>query len=583
MKHLYTLLLLLCSLGAASAQEASAQKALSDRLFAEGASSLLSEKPLLAYYQILASYQLDPSGASAFALGNLLRPISVEQATEWYRKAFEADPSHDEYAFQYGYTLASKGETDELLRMLDRHIQLSPSDSRNQLLALGVLLEERQYDQVSQRLPALLEASRGTPYYAHALQVAQRVAFETHDTEAMNRYLDAALEYNGNSLSDLTSLLFNVKQNLSAEIAYNLLQKIPQSQRTSGSISYAEASILLDLNRYPEVFGVLQRIWKADGMTPEFSQEALHAFLSEFVSKGLDLAPFLPIYKEFLAAYPTNFDAHLDLQSLLYMLDKPSERQAQLVRMTELFPTGHPELWNALFQNFISREKFDEVYKYFPQAIKQYPKEGSLYLFKSLAEETAGELERARETALQGIAQTDTTETEVIGDLYGQVGDICAMQEKYTEAIAAYEESIKLNGKNPNVLNNYAYFLLGLEQPAVIEKAVRMASKAVALQPGEFRYLDTYGFALFLQGDYLQAEIYLRQAIERAEAAQKEDSSSVSIASLAEYYYHYAKVQEEVGNLQTSLLYLQKVKQLVSTDEIDLAIEEIKRRMESSK
>lgn len=583
MKYLYTLLLLLCFLGVASAQEASAQKALSDRLFAEGASSLLSEKPLLAYYQILASYQLDPSGASAFALGNLLRPISVEQAAEWYHKAFEADPSHDEYAFQYGYTLASKGETDELLRMLDRHIQLSPSDSRNQLLALGVLLEEQQYDQVSQRLPALLEASRGTPYYAHALQVAQRVAFETHDTDAMNRYLDAALEYNGNSLSDLTSLLFNVKQNLSAEVAYSLLQKIPQSQRASGSISYAEASILLDLNRYPEVFSVLQRIWKADGMTPEFSQEALHAFLSEFVSKGLDLAPFLPIYKEFIAAYPTNFDAHLDLQSLLYMLDKPSERQAQLVRMTELFPTGHPELWNALFQNFISREKFDEVYKYFPQAIKQYPKEGSLYLFKSLAEETAGELERARETALQGIAQTDTTETEVIGDLYGQVGDICAMQEKYTEAIAAYEESIKLNGKNPNVLNNYAYFLLGLEQPAVIEKAVRMASKAVALQPGEFRYLDTYGFALFLQGDYLQAEIYLRQAIERAEAALKEDPSSISISSLADYYYHYAKVQEEVGNLQTSLLYLQKVKQLVSTDEIDLAIEEIKRRMESSK
>lgn len=583
MKHLYTLLLLLCSLGVASAQETSAQKALSDRLFAEGASSLLSEKPLLAYYQILASYQLDPSGASAFALGNLLRPISIEQAAEWYRKAFEADPSHDEYAFQYGYTLASKGETDELLRMLDRHIQLSPSDSRNQLLALGVLLEERQYNQVSQRLPALLEASRGTPYYAHALQVAQRVAFETHNTDAMNRYLDAALEYNGNSLSDLTSLLFNVKQNLSAEIAYNLLQKIPQSQRASGSISYAEASILLDLNRYPEVFSVLQRIWKADGMTPEFSQEALHAFLSEFVSKDLDLAPFLPIYKEFIAAYPSNFDAHLDLQSLLYMLDKPSERQAQLVRMTELFPTGHPELWNALFQNFISREKFDEVYKYFPQAIKQYPKEGSLYLFKSLAEETAGELERARETALQGIAQTDTTETEVIGDLYGQVGDICAMQEKYTEAIAAYEESIKLNGKNPNVLNNYAYFLLGLEQPAVIEKAVRMASKAVALQPGEFRYLDTYGFALFLQGDYLQAEIYLRQAIERAEAALKEDPSSISISSLADYYYHYAKVQEEVGNLQTSLLYLQKVKQLVSTDEIDLAIEEIKRRMESSK
>ena len=583
MKHLYTLLLLLCYLGAASAQEVSTQKALSDRLFAEGASSLLSEKPLLAYYQILASYQLDPSGASAFALGNLLRPISVEQATEWYRKAFEADPSHDEYAFQYGYTLASKGETDELLHMLDRHIQLSPSDSRNQLLALGVLLEERQYDQVSQRLPALLEASRGTPYYAHALQVAQRVAFETHDTEAMNRYLDVALEYNGNSLNELTSLLFNVKQNLSAEVAYSLLQKIPQSQRASGSISYAEASILLDLNRYPEVFGVLQRIWKADGMTPEFSQEALHAFLSEFVSKGLDPSPFLPIYKEFIATYPTNFDAQLDLQSLLYMLDKHSERHAQLVRMTELFPTGHPELWNGLFQDLLSRGAYDELYKYFPQALKQYPHEGSLFLFKSLAEETSGDLELAKRTALQGIAQADTTQTEVLSDLYGQVGDLCVAQHKNQDAIAAYEESIKLNEKNATALNNYAYFLLGLEQPTLIEKAVRLASKAVALHPNDFRLLDTYGFALFLQRDYLQAEIYLRRAIERAEAAQKEDPSSVSTASLAEYYYHYAKVQEEVGNLQTSLLFLQKVKQLVSTDEIDLAIEEIKRRMESSK
>ena len=583
MKYLYTLLFLLCSLGASSAQEVSTQKALSDRLFAEGASSLLSEKPLLAYYQILASYQLDPSGASAFALGNLLRPISVEQATEWYRKAFEADPSHDEYAFQYGYTLTSKGETDELLRMLDRHIKLSPTDSRNQLLVLGVLLEERQYDQVSQRLPALLEASRGTPYYAHALQEAQRVAFETHDTEAMNRYLDAALEYNGNSLNELTSLLFNVKQNLSAEVAYNLLQKIPQSQRASGSISYAEASILLDLNRYPEVFGVLQRIWKADGMTPEFSQEALHAFLSEFVSKDLDLAPFLPIYKEFLAAYPTNFDAQLDLQSLLYMLDKHSERHAQLVRMTELFPTGHPELWNGLFQDLLSRGAYDELYKYFPQALKQYPHEGSLFLFKSLAEETSGDLELAKRTALQGIAQADTTQTEVLSDLYGQVGDLCVAQHKNQDAIAAYEESIKLNEKNATALNNYAYFLLGLEQPSLIEKAVRLASKAVALHPNDFRLLDTYGFALFLQRDYLQAEIYLRRAIERAEAAQKEDPSSVSTASLAEYYYHYAKVQEEVGNLQTSLLFLQKVKQLVSTDEIDLAIEEIKRRMESSK
>ena len=186
------------------------------------------------------------------------------------------------------------------------------------------------------------------------------------------------------------------------------------------------------------------------------------------------------------------------------MLDKPSERQAQLVRMTELFPTGHPELWNGLFQDLLSRGVYDELYKYFPQALKQYPHEGSLFLFKSLAEETSGDLELAKRTALQGIAQADTTQTEVLSDLYGQVGDLCVAQHKNQDAMAAYEESIKLNEKNATALNNYAYFLLGLEQPALIEKAVRLASKAVALHPNDFRLLDTYGFALFLQRDYLK-------------------------------------------------------------------------------
>lgn len=583
MKRLYTLLLLLCSIAMASAQESYPSKILSDRLFAEGATSLLSEKPLLAYYQLLASYQLAPSGASAFALGNLLRPISMEQATGWYQKAFEADPSHEEYTFQYGYALASKGETSELLRMIDRHMALSPSDSRNQLLALGVLLEGRQYEQISQRLPSLLESAKGTPYYANALQIAQQVAYDTHDTEAMNRYLDAALEYNGNSLGELASLLLSVKQNMSAEVAYNLLQKVPQSQRKSGIINYAEASILLDLGRTSEVFDLLQRLWKSDDIAPEFAQEVLHAFLAEFVSKGGDLSPFLPLYQEFVKVNPTIYEAQIDLQSVLYMLNKHAERHAQLVRMTELFPSDHPELWNELFQNLLALREYTKLYKYFPQAIKQYPKEGSFYLFKSLAEETSGDLNLALATALQGIAQADSTQTEVVSDLYGQAGDIYNALHKNAEAIAAYEQSVRLNEKNATALNNYAYFLLELGQPSLVEKAVALASRAVAQQPNNFRLLDTYGFALLIQGNYLQAEIYLRQAIEQAEAAQRYPSSSVTNATLADYYYHYAKAQEGLGNLSTSLLYLQRIKQLAPTDWIDQSIKEVQQRIESQK
>ncbi len=566
-----------------TAQEVRSSHTLSERLFAEGTIALLTEKPLLAYYQLMASYRLSPSGVTAFALGNLLRSVSSEQAAEWYQKAFEADPSQDEYAFQYGYALANQGNTDKLVHMIDEHMKLSPSDTRNQLLVLGVLLEQQKYDLVSKRLPSLLENAKGTPFYPNALQMAQQVAFDTNDVATMSRYVDAALEYHGQSLNDLASLLLQLKDNLSAEVAYQALQKVEPAQRRSSIISYVEGSILLALERYDEIFPILTRLEKSRDLEPAIIQEMFQDFLSKFSDRQLDLSPFLPIYQNFVKRNPLQFTAQLNLQSIYYMLGFRKERRAQLLRMTELFPTGHPELWHELLQDNLVEGEHQELYELFPRAIKQYPQAGSLYLIKSLAEETSGNLEAAEKTVWEGIAQADAANTNELSDLYGQAGDLANALKKIEKAILAYEQAITLNDRNATALNNYAYFLITEMNPPLVDKAVGLASRAVAIKPNDFRLFDTYGLALAAQKNYVQAEIYMRQAIELAESSLKEDPTSVTGESLANYYLHYAGVQEDLGNLQVSITYLTKMKQWIKEPWVDDLITRLTLRLKQQK
>lgn len=531
----------------------------------------------------MASYRLSPSGATAFALGNLLRSVSSEQAAEWYQKAFEADPSQDEYAFQYGYALANQGNTDKLVHMIDEHMKLSPSDTRNQLLVLGVLLEQQKYDLVSKRLPSLLENAKGTPFYPNALQMAQQVAFDTNDVATMSRYVDAALEYHGQSLNDLASLLLQLKDNLSAEVAYQALQKVEPAQRRSSIISYVEGSILLALERYDEIFPILTRLEKSRDLEPAIIQEMFQDFLSKFSDRQLDLSPFLPIYQNFVKRNPLQFTAQLNLQSIYYMLGFRKERRAQLLRMTELFPTGHPELWHELLQDNLVEGEHQELYELFPRAIKQYPQAGSLYLIKSLAEETSGNLEAAEKTVWEGIAQADAANTNELSDLYGQAGDLANALKKIEKAILAYEQAITLNDRNATALNNYAYFLITEMNPPLVDKAVGLASRAVAIKPNDFRLFDTYGLALAAQKNYVQAEIYMRQAIELAESSLKEDPTSVTGESLANYYLHYAGVQEDLGNLQVSITYLTKMKQWIKEPWVDDLITRLTLRLKQQK
>jgi Tfp pilus assembly protein PilF len=92
----------------------------------------------------------------------------------------------------------------------------------------------------------------------------------------------------------------------------------------------------------------------------------------------------------------------------------------------------------------------------------------------------------------------------MLGDLYQHEGNI-------KKAFSYYEKVLAIDSSNVLVLNNYAYFLSLAGQQ--LDKAYRMSKKAIAAEPNNATYLDTFGWVLYKMEKYFEAKAIFKHAM----------------------------------------------------------------------
>lgn len=143
------------------------------------------------------------------------------------------------------------------------------------------------------------------------------------------------------------------------------------------------------------------------------------------------------------------------------------------------------------------------------------------------------------ESALES-AEDDLTRSSVIG----QIGDMYHEMGDDKRAFRYYKRALSLDENNALVLNNYAYFLSLLDKE--LEKALRMSTLAVELQPTNASYVDTKAWVLHRMGRNEEAKVVMRQAL---------SLSSLMDASLL---IHYGDILWALGEEFMAETYWQK-------------------------
>jgi tetratricopeptide (TPR) repeat protein len=226
--------------------------------------------------------------------------------------------------------------------------------------------------------------------------------------------------------------------------------------------------------------------------------------------------------------------------------DKQYEEARQAFLKVLNLDSGRYAVWEQVLRLDMQVDKYDHLVTYGNKAIELFPEQPLIYLLTGLGSYQLHKYQDALKVLAAG-AKLVADDNELLSQFYMYLGDSHHALKQDDDAFRFYEKSIQLKDDNAYVLNNYAYYLSlrGNE----LEKAGKMAQKAVKLEPENPSFQDTYGWVLFMQGNYNEANVWIEKAVRNS----KEEPS-------AELLEHYGDVLYKLGNQSGALEYWMKAK-----------------------
>ena len=261
-----------------------------------------------------------------------------------------------------------------------------------------------------------------------------------------------------------------------------------------------------------------------------------------------DSTKIVGLFDSMLAQEQENAD--VAMLAAQYLLSKRMDEEAKPVlrQVLDIDPENKPARLQLL-SFAISKEDLDEVIRLCAPAVEYMPEALEFYYYWGIAHYQKKQHDEALEVFKKGVRQVGPdSDKNMASDFYSIMGDLYHIKKMNAEAYAAYDSALVYKPDNIGALNNYAYYL-SVERKD-LDKAEEMSYKTVKAEPTNNTYLDTYAWILFEKGKYVEARIYIDQALQNGG-----DASSVVVEHGGDIYFHN-------GELEKALEYWKKAEKL---------------------
>ena len=215
------------------------------------------------------------------------------------------------------------------------------------------------------------------------------------------------------------------------------------------------------------------------------------------------------------------------------------EARDAFLKVIEL-DSGKYIVWEELLRMDLLMSDYEHLRYYGRLAVELFPEQPVTTLFTALAELQLRNYPQAEKLLEQGMKLV-VNNNELLAQYYMYQGDVFHAMDQVAKSDEAYEKSLQIKDNNPYLLNNYSYYLSlrGVE----LEKAEQMAAKAVAMEPENSSFQDTYGWVLYKLGRYELAKEWVEKSM-----ADRENLSG-------EVLEHYGDILFQLGKKEKALRY----------------------------
>ena len=514
------------------------------------------------------------------------------KALLYYQRTLEITPDNATVHYKVADVLAHSNKQEDLLKAslsIENALRLEHKNKYFYLLAANIYNSMTAYDKAAATYETMLKEVKGTEEYLFELATVYQ--YGGKKDEAIKTYNRAEAALGINEVSSIQKLRLYLEQGKTKEglaegekliRAYPgderfamgfaealsqqgmrndgiaLLEKFVAENPEAGSANMLLAGLYRDNKQEAKARPLLLRLF--DDATIEVGSKLIilgsySNELNQARAKGQsdpDKEAFaLQLFTKLAQSNPADPNVHIIGGDLYLSTGKNRESQAEYLKAIESGDVNF-EVWENLLFLETQMKQYDDVIKHAERALEVFPNQGVVHYFNGFAQlqkrnydEAIFSLEQARKLASRNV--------KLAGDANAMLGDAYNAVKMYDKSNAAYEQALTLDPNNPNVLNNYSYFLA--LRKSDLEKAEKMSALLVKNNPDNPAYLDTYAWVLYSRQKYKDA----RKVIERA---------VVTGNANATHFEHYGDILFQLGDVTGAVQQWEKARGLNANSEI---------------
>ena len=235
----------------------------------------------------------------------------------------------------------------------------------------------------------------------------------------------------------------------------------------------------------------------------------LHLF-SDFQNNN-DLQSFIFNLCELLISTHPNNSKSYSIYADYLLQDNQKEKALKYFKKSVALEQQTYALWNQIIILESNLNEIEALKDDSKSAMEIFPTQPTFYYFNGYANSRLGNYQEAV-FALNIGKELVLDDHYLLAEFHQLLGDAYHELEDHSLSDLNYDLSLEQHPNNPFVLNNYSYYLALRNK--TLDKAKIMIQRAIELNPENANYLDTYGWILFLDKEYKDAEFWLLKAID---------------------------------------------------------------------
>ena len=489
----------------------------------------------------------------------------LESAENLFNQAGRIDPLDPAIKYELSDVFRLTGRPDEAMRIAKECVDADPKNQWYHIRYIECLQYKKLYTVAAEAYEKLLKyfPDRSDFYESMAISYAMsrnytksfkiyeelEKRFGTNETFTLNKIkllkeqkkfseaegeLKKLIQSNPNDARYYTYLSDYYEDMNEFEKANAVYQKILSIDPNNPRVHLALANYYKDQNRVEESHGELKIAFTNPDLDVDTKLKILFTYfelsekIPDYSVKAYELCGIM------LKVHPSTPEAHSIYADFLLRDGKTLEARNQYL-MAALLDKGRFAIWQQLLLVENDLNQSDSLEKHSAVAMEIFPNQPLPYFFNGVANINLHNYKKAAQSLYDGVEFVYDNKSLLL-DFNRNLGDAYNYIKEYAKSDRAFEDALKVDPDNADVLNIYSFFLSGRKEK--MEKAEKYSRRSNELSPNNGIYMDTYGWILFQMEKYKDAEEWL------ARAAKKENKRPNILEHYGDALFKLNKVDE---------------------------------------